>query len=243
MTCRKCQYEFCWLCFGDWRGHRSCNKSPDAEDAERRATDAQTELEYYMFYYHRYESHRNAMKIADQQRRTARDRAHELMQKFGVNAQDVGFMAAATEQLLKNRNMLQYSYVYAYCLRDGRIRTSEKNLFEYLQNDLEHHTDGLSALYERDLAEITDYQAFVKWKEQVANYTRVCKKFLDNFVEGVIEKSLVVPAGQELSEDERFYYVQLEQLDCMGLSDRSLTVPLLNKFDGRVDAVVNSLFG
>lgn len=25
MTCRKCKFEFCWLCFGKWQNHRSCN--------------------------------------------------------------------------------------------------------------------------------------------------------------------------------------------------------------------------
>eukprot|EP01111_Echinosteliopsis_oligospora_P013764 TRINITY_DN5019_c0_g1_i1.p1 TRINITY_DN5019_c0_g1~~TRINITY_DN5019_c0_g1_i1.p1 ORF type:complete len:436 (-),score=103.57 TRINITY_DN5019_c0_g1_i1:177-1484(-) len=27
MTCRKCKHEFCWICFGDWKGHSAWNKS------------------------------------------------------------------------------------------------------------------------------------------------------------------------------------------------------------------------
>ncbi len=26
MTCYKCRHEFCWICYGDWRGHSACNK-------------------------------------------------------------------------------------------------------------------------------------------------------------------------------------------------------------------------
>ena len=25
MTCYKCRHEFCWICFGDWKKHTSCN--------------------------------------------------------------------------------------------------------------------------------------------------------------------------------------------------------------------------
>jgi len=65
-------------------------------------------------------------------------------------------------------------------------KITEKNLFEYLQEDLEKHTETLSGLYERPLDKITDYEEFIKWKEQVTNYTRVTAGFLDRFVEGVM---------------------------------------------------------
>jgi len=34
---------------------------------------------------------------------------------------------------------------------------------------------------------IETYQQFMKWKEEVTNYTRVTKKFLENFIEGTTE--------------------------------------------------------
>ena len=80
----------------------------------------------------------------------------------------------ATEQLILCRRVLQYSYVMGYYL--DKSKTAEKNLFEYLQEDLEKHTNYLSELYERDLNNIEDYHAFMKWKEEVTNYTRVTKK-------------------------------------------------------------------
>jgi ariadne-1 len=80
---------------------------------------------------------------------------------------------------------LEWSYVYGYYL--DKSKTAEKNLFEYLQEDLEKHTNHLSELYEMPLEKLQgDYHEFIKWKEDVTNYTRVTHKFLDKFVEGVM---------------------------------------------------------
>jgi len=63
----------------------------------------------------------------------------------------------------------------------------KKNLFEYLQEDLEKHTNHLSELYEKHLGDITDYKEFIAWKEEVTNYTRVTSGFLERFIEGSME--------------------------------------------------------
>jgi len=196
MTCRKnaggCGFEFCWLCRGPWTehgshtgGYYSCNKydKSDAKSEDDKATDAKTDLEYYMFYYHRYDSHRSAMKIADEQRKNAEKKGVELQEKFDVRAADTKFLREATDQLLENRRVLQWSYCYGFYLE--KTKNAERNLFEYLQEDLEKHTNHLSELYETPAEKIDDYHKFMKWKEEVTNYTRVTKKFLDNFVEGV----------------------------------------------------------
>lgn len=71
MTCNipSCRHEFCWLCRGPWSEHGSetggyyqCNKysESDAKKEDENAVDVKTELETYMFYFHRYESHKNA---------------------------------------------------------------------------------------------------------------------------------------------------------------------------------------
>eukprot|EP01125_Pyxidicula_operculata_P012799 TRINITY_DN4210_c0_g2_i1.p2 TRINITY_DN4210_c0_g2~~TRINITY_DN4210_c0_g2_i1.p2 ORF type:complete len:515 (+),score=125.77 TRINITY_DN4210_c0_g2_i1:1636-3180(+) len=195
MTCRKeaggCGHEFCWLCRGDWKqhgadtgGYYACNKydSSTAKEDDTQAAQLKTELETYMFYYHRYESHHNAMKIADQQRAGAETKATEILRATNVRAQDTNFLKDATEQLLSNRRVLKWSYVYGFYL--DKSKTSEKNLFEYLQEDLEKHTNKLSELYEKDFPK--DYTQFIKWKEEVTNYTRVTSGFLKKFVEGVM---------------------------------------------------------
>jgi ariadne-1 len=198
MTCRKssggCGHEFCWLCRGDWKdhgahtgGYYACNKydASAAKKEDQKASELKTELETYMFYYHRYESHKNAMKIADEQRKNAEKKGDEILSKFAVRPQDTKFLKEATEQLIRNRRVLQWSYVYGYYL--DKSKTAEKNLFEYLQEDLEKHTNHLSELYEMPLEKLEgNYQKFMQWKEDVTNYTRVTAKFLEKFVEGVM---------------------------------------------------------
>ena len=66
--------------------------------------------------------------------------------------------------------------MYGFYLSLDKARIAEKNLYEYLQEDLEKHTNYLSELYERPMDKIPDYQAFIEWKKDVANYTRVCSK-------------------------------------------------------------------
>jgi len=199
MTCNRvsggCGFEFCWLCRGPWSEHGShsggyydCNKydKSKAKDEDTKAADIKTELEQYMFFYHRYEAHKNAGKIADDQRRSTDRKSRMILEKYEVRSTDTKFLGEATEQLIANRRVLQWSYVMGYYSIIDREKSTERNLFEYLQEDLEKHTNHLSELYETTLDEIQDYHAFIKWKEEVTNYTRVTKKFLDNFLEGVM---------------------------------------------------------
>jgi len=198
MTCHKnaggCGFEFCWLCRGPWSEHGShtggyynCNKydKSGAKEDDVKSNDAKTELDHYMFFYHRYESHKNALKIADEQRRNADKKQALFMDKFDVRAVDTRFLMDATNQLIANRRVLQWSYVYGFYLSLDKARATEKNLYEYLQEDLEKHTNYLSELYERPMDKIPDYHSFIEWKKDVTNYTRVSGKFLDNFTEGV----------------------------------------------------------
>jgi len=187
-----CGHDFCWLCRGPWSEHNeqtggyyACNKYKNsrAEKEDDKALDVKTELESYMWYYHRYESHKNAMKVADDQLRNASIKGVELQTKFNIRSQDTKFLTEATEQLLVNRRVLEWSYVYGYY--SDKTNVTEKNLFEYLQENLEKYTNSLSDLYEKHIQKIPDYHGFIAWKEDVTNYTRVTKKYLDNFVEGV----------------------------------------------------------
>ena len=138
-----------------------------------------------MFYFHRYDSHRNAGKVASNQLQSAERTGFHFQEKFNVRAADTKFLQEATQQLLENRRALQWSYVYGYYLRLNSCHGSaERNLFEYLQEDLEKHTNELSNTFEA-WPNIEKPGEFVVWKENVANYTRVTSKFLQNFTAGL----------------------------------------------------------
>eukprot|EP01128_Nolandella_sp_AFSM9_P003276 TRINITY_DN1398_c0_g1_i2.p1 TRINITY_DN1398_c0_g1~~TRINITY_DN1398_c0_g1_i2.p1 ORF type:complete len:508 (-),score=45.73 TRINITY_DN1398_c0_g1_i2:100-1623(-) len=197
ITCSKksagCGHEFCWLCRGPWSEHGSttggyynCNKydASQAKDEDLSATAIKTELDHYMFYYHRYESHHNAMKIAETQIGNAEAMCEEILTEFRVRDQDTQFIHDAAKQLLANYRVLANSYVYGFYLEGA----SEKNLFEYIQEDLEKYTTRLSELFELPLARLNeDYDKFLEWREKVTNATRVTFGYLDKFVRGVAQ--------------------------------------------------------
>lgn len=72
------------------------------------------------------------------------------------------------------RNVLKYTYVLAYYLEAG----PEKTLFEFLQQQLEASNEHLSELSELPPIEKID-------RTQIVNYTRICKQFQENLLNGV----------------------------------------------------------
>jgi ariadne-1 len=203
MTCRKtaggCGHEFCWLCRGPWTEHGSatggfysCNKydQSTAKNDDMKAAEAKSDLEHYMFYYHRFDSHKRARKIAEEQQKGVGAREEGIAKKFDIRTTDTKFLAEAVEMVIQCRKVLEYSYVYGFHLPKT---CKERLLFEYLQEDVEKYTNHLSTLFEMPLDKIVDYHQFVSWREDVSNYTRVTMKFLENFSQGVATGLTSVP--------------------------------------------------
>lgn len=190
MTCHRnsggCGFEFCWLCRGPWKDHKEfykCNKYQENEEEIQKIKEIKSDLDAYMFYYHRYNSHRKAMLVADEQKKNCQRRSLDLINKFNIRSQDTLFLFEAVDQLLKNRRALQWSYVYGFYVRKGK----EKNLLEYLQEDLERYTEILSGHYERKTnTNDFDYHQFTEWKNVVTNCCKVNNKFLQKFIDGVM---------------------------------------------------------
>lgn len=190
MTCRSCKHEFCWVCDGSWSehgnttgGYYKCNKfDPKAAKSKAKAagadaarSEAKAELDRYLHYYQRYHNHDQSKKYADKQRTTQDNRMTTLQAQSSNSStwMDVQFLKKATEQVFECRRVLSYTYVFAYYLKDG----PEKDLFEFLQQQLETSTEFLSELSEMPLERLN--------RTEVVNYTRVTNNFLLNLLEGV----------------------------------------------------------
>ena len=120
MTCRAeiggCGAEFCWLCRGPWSEHGShtggyyaCNKYDTSDEKNEKFRE---QLQLYMFYYHRYEAHYEAMKLAENQKSNAQIKREEISEKYSVRDQDTQFYVDAISQLIKvlkisNHNFLE----------------------------------------------------------------------------------------------------------------------------------------
>mmetsp|Transcript_10394 Transcript_10394/g.12172 ORF Transcript_10394/g.12172 Transcript_10394/m.12172 type:complete len:583 (-) Transcript_10394:534-2282(-) len=184
MTCRKCKHDFCWVCLGSWQAHSdyySCNrydpaKASEVEDGKAASRAA---LDRYLFYYHRYMNHENSRKFEMQ----IKDRAAKKMEELQSQEPhrlwgEVQFVGEATEGLCKCRVLLKWTYVLAHVLKDD---SREKNLFCFLQEDLEKKTERLSELLESDVEELLKPEI----KGEVLNLANAVDKSRKKLLHGV----------------------------------------------------------
>jgi ariadne-1 len=183
MNCRVCKHEFCWICMGPWMDHGAntggyykCNRydatAPTTEDSA--ASRAKAELDRYLHYYKGYAAHDQSLKFANQQRDQAEKRMVEMQETERSAWIDVQFLKNAVEQLIDCRRVLKYTYVLGFFLVDG---SSEKELFEHNQSNLQKYTETLSDLTEKDFASIS--------RTDVVNYTRVTERFMQGLLQSV----------------------------------------------------------
>jgi len=194
MTCRKqgCGYEFCWICMGDWKTHSACNRFKKDETAD----EAKSVLERYLHYYHRYKTHMDSQTAETRLRETAVHKMIELQQtNNSIGAKTVDWIFVATEQLIECRRTLKYTYVFAFYLPDG---SKEKNLFEWLQEELETTTERLSGHLEKPL---TGSSAE---RRQISDIAALAKRRLDHLLDGVKEGltsgARFTPDGKEIHD-------------------------------------------
>ena len=161
MTCRMCSHEFCWLCMGLWSEHGSktggyynCNKYEEMkkkdskfESEERKRNDAKHELEKYMFYFERYNNHDKSEKHARALRPIIKSKIELLHAVKKYPMSELEFLQMAVDEVIKCRQVLKWTYVFAFYLLDAK----EKQLFEFLQENLEKNCDYLHELIEKPL--------------------------------------------------------------------------------------------
>merc|ERR1719399_101437 len=93
------------------------------------------------------------MKLTVKQEADVENHVQELHDKHGFEIIELQFLYDALRQVRACRRVLKWTYVYGYYLEEAG---PEKNLFEFLQKNLEEKTDNLHELLEKDFDAIFD---------------------------------------------------------------------------------------
>ncbi|TDL25950.1 hypothetical protein BD410DRAFT_783951 [Rickenella mellea] len=150
MTCKKCKYEFCWVCMGPWTEHGtawySCNRYDDKSGVEARDAQARSRasLERYLHYYNRWANHEQSAKLSVDLYAKTEKKMEEMQITSDLTWIEVQFAKKAVDEVEKCRMTLKWTYAMAYYLAKG----NEKEMFEDNQRDLERAVEDLSELLE-----------------------------------------------------------------------------------------------
>jgi ariadne-1 len=172
MTCNVCRYEFCWLCLGDYRNHTTCNTYKVQELASSNK-EVKASLDKYLWYYERSNNHGNAAKFAEKDRLKTSERLRKLQNDAKFDWTNNDFLEQAADILIECRYSLKYSYALGFFMDDG----PEKNLFEYLQGELEVYTERLSGFLEAPLVEMS--------RPKILDNCVAVRQFLKNLEDGI----------------------------------------------------------
>ncbi|KAJ4347767.1 translation initiation factor eIF-2B epsilon subunit, GEF [Ascochyta clinopodiicola] len=156
MTCRKCRHEFCWMCMGVWSEHGTswynCNRfeeksGSDARDAQAKSRQS---LERYLHYYNRYANHEQSAKLDKDIYLKTEKKMQQLQNSTGMSWIEVQFLDQASQALQQCRQVLKWTYAFAYYL----ARNNLTEIFEDNQKDLEMAVENLSEMFEKPIDQL-----------------------------------------------------------------------------------------
>ncbi|EWZ44955.1 ubiquitin-conjugating enzyme E2, other [Fusarium oxysporum f. sp. raphani 54005] len=174
MTCRKCKYEFCWMCMGLWSEHGTswynCNRYEEKSGSEARDAQAKsrTSLERYLHYYNRYANHEQSAKLDKDIAQKTEKKMVQLQTASGMSWIEVQYLNSASQALQTCRQTLKWTYAFAFYL----ARNNLTEIFEDNQKDLEMAVENLSEMFEKPTAELSD----PKLKVDIMDKTSYCNK-------------------------------------------------------------------
>ncbi|KAL6893514.1 hypothetical protein ACP4OV_007612 [Aristida adscensionis] len=196
VTC-KCGQHLCWLCgaatgfehnMDRILGH-SCNRFTPEE--KKKVDDAKRQLHRYTHYYGRFQEHGLSSYRAEQEKLgPAIAEQVEALQRdpFGPGLRDCSWLPRAHRVLLRSRQVLSRSYVFAYCMFDDGVRTlppppesggatlaSRQGLFEHYQGLLEQQVERLSEVLASDFRSLGE-EATLQVRLEVRNLVEVVRR-------------------------------------------------------------------
>lgn len=169
MTCRKCRFEFCWICLGEWVNHQStywkCNRydAKEVEEVKRKRSDKQQSLNRYLHFYKRFSVHQTSMRGDEKTLANVHRcmllymKGRRLSSQKSVSWNDVQFLSDAIKSLTSGRKTLMWTYAFAFHLK----KTNLSEIFEGMQDYLNKTVEDLSMLFE-DISMISNNEDAVK---------------------------------------------------------------------------------
>ncbi|KKA28964.1 hypothetical protein TD95_000898, partial [Thielaviopsis punctulata] len=174
MTCRKCHYEFCWMCMGPWNEHGTswynCNRYEEKSGADARDAQAKSRisLQRYLHYYNRYANHEQSARLDKELAIKTEAKMVQLQAASGLSWVEVQYLKSASEAVQNCRETLKWTYAFAYYLARNNIT----KMFEDNQKDLEMAVEALSHMFEKPVQELAD----PKQKTEIMDKTTYCNK-------------------------------------------------------------------
>jgi ariadne-1 len=149
--------------------------------------NAKRDLDRYIHYYKRWNDHRLSLTFAQKQVTKLQDQLLELSNQQMLTTEQARKIAIqssmakqqllrAAELIVECRRVLQHTYVLGYFVDD---QSAEKQLFEFSQSMLEHHTEMLHEVTELYVGENPPEMDSMK----VINLTMVTEKFLNSLMD------------------------------------------------------------
>lgn len=230
MVCSKaggCGHEFCWLCLGEWSthgtstgGYYQCNiydkqaKEGKHAEEEKSRQSAKHALDKYMFFFERFMDHDRGMKLTVKEEADIEGSVQKLHDSHGFEIVELQFLYEALKQVRSCRRVLKWSYVYGYYLNEAG---PAKNLFEFLQKNLEEKTDNLHELLEKNLYEYIPKvgkdkedpsgavdaanmkEQFMEFRSRVTNFSSVTGKFMQEILDGLKDDGTLTDMSYSMS--------------------------------------------
>lgn len=195
VRCRSCNTTFCWLCNGmfDHKNH-DCNKLELAPDA----SEAAKALSKWNHFSKRYGAHAGAVLLQAKLVGKAKDMMAKL-EKDGMTWIEVTFIEEAVKTVLLARGVLRDTYVYGFFLPEYVNR----ELFEFIQGQLEQKVEELSGLIEKDPAEVKANRL------KIIDIEKVVRQNLQKVLEA-LEKGDVRGGDSETNKKETWEQLKVE---------------------------------
>eukprot|EP00253_Pinus_taeda_P031580 PITA_31580 len=188
MTCRSpCEFQFCWLCLGDWFKHGPCNaenqsRNSASVDSWKRFAAKTSSSDRLVFYIERW-------------------KANEKSEEKALSD------LQAVREIVECRHMLKWTYAYGYYLtptssdddQEADIVRKKQKLFEFLQGEAEsslerlHHCveqelkDHIESARKADANSLTGKKAlrdFDHFCSRLEKLTKMTGQYFENLIQG-----------------------------------------------------------